>query len=207
MENKIEYKGYTIEIEQDQFADDPRNWDNLGTIVYKHRDYKIGDKEIPEYWTDDQGKEQYITDKKSLDEWLQHEYGKIALQLPIDLYDHSGLRLKVGSFQGLLPEGHAEFDSGQVGIIFVTQDKLKEEKLTVKQAEKTLRAEIETLDQYVSGDVYTSYVYESKTCDKCGHTELEQIDGSGDIFGYDEALQLAKDTIDRLSTDTATVNA
>jgi hypothetical protein len=198
--DEIQYKGYTIKIEQDQFADDPRHadYDNLGTIVYKHKDYKLGDREVPEYWIDDEGNEQYINDAKDLQQWLTHEYGKIAVQFPVYLYEHSGLRLKIGSFEAL-PQGHKEFDSGQVGIIFVTQEKLEKEGLTKKQAESNLRGEITTLDQYVSGEVYTSYVYESKRCDECGHEELEEVDGQGNVYGYDEALGLAHNCIDNLT--------
>lgn len=30
-------------IEQDQFPEDPRSWDNLGTMLCCHRDYQLGD--------------------------------------------------------------------------------------------------------------------------------------------------------------------
>ena len=34
----IKYKGYSINIEQDNTAESPREWDNLGTIISKHKD-------------------------------------------------------------------------------------------------------------------------------------------------------------------------
>ena len=30
-------------IEQDQFPEDPRSWDNLGTMLCCHREYQLGD--------------------------------------------------------------------------------------------------------------------------------------------------------------------
>lgn len=35
---------YILEIVRDEFPEDPRNWDNLGTMVCWHRRYNLGDK-------------------------------------------------------------------------------------------------------------------------------------------------------------------
>lgn len=69
------------------------------------------------------------------------------------MYEHSGIRIKIGSFYGLLPQGHAEFDSGQIGFIYVDEETMKKEKLTKKKAGEILRKEVEIYDDYVSGDV------------------------------------------------------
>uniref|UniRef100_A0A6M3Y250 Uncharacterized protein n=1 Tax=viral metagenome TaxID=1070528 RepID=A0A6M3Y250_9ZZZZ len=39
----IEYRGFNINIYQDEMAEDPRDWDNIGQMVCKHRDYYLGD--------------------------------------------------------------------------------------------------------------------------------------------------------------------
>ena len=39
----ISYKGYIIKIFQDEMAENPREWDNLGTMVCFHPDYNLGD--------------------------------------------------------------------------------------------------------------------------------------------------------------------
>ena len=86
--------------------------------------------------------------------------GKVVM-LPLFLYDHSGLRMKVGSFQGLLPQGHAEFDSGQVGFIYITYEGIKKEyggkrvtRAMLKKVEKYLGCEVDTYDDYLSGNVH-----------------------------------------------------
>lgn len=161
-----------IRIERDENAESPREEDNLGTFIYWHRRYKLGD----EYYNPDAAPdlETHLRDLSA------------AILLPVYLYDHSGLRVKIGSFQGLLPGGHAEFDSGQVGFIYVTREQLRKEysvqRLTKKvlaQAEAVLRGEIETLDQYLRGDVW-GYVVEDedgKHLDSCwgfyGHKYCE----------------------------------
>lgn len=39
-----EYRGYKIHITYDNFAEDPREWDNIATFVCEHRKYKMGDE-------------------------------------------------------------------------------------------------------------------------------------------------------------------
>jgi len=39
-----EYKGYTINVRQDDSAESPREWDNLGTITAWHRNYNLSDE-------------------------------------------------------------------------------------------------------------------------------------------------------------------
>ena len=41
---KEEYKGYTIEVEQDLDPESPREWDCMGTMVCFHKRYDLGDK-------------------------------------------------------------------------------------------------------------------------------------------------------------------
>ena len=139
----LEYKGHTIKIHVDEYPDSPRDWDNLGTMVCFHRRYDLGDKHS---YTIEGAKEIEAADN--------------VVSLPLHLYDHSGLRMKVGSFRGLLPQGHAEFDSGCVGFIYVTKERIKEEysvkkisKKTMQRALGVLEAEVKTYDEYLSGSV------------------------------------------------------
>lgn len=39
----IEYRGFNINIYQDDMSEDPRDWDNIGRMLCKHRDYNLGD--------------------------------------------------------------------------------------------------------------------------------------------------------------------
>jgi hypothetical protein len=89
--------------------------------------------------------------------------------------------VKIGSFQGLLPQGHAEFDSGQIGFIFVSKEKARKEygkltKAALVKVEKYLAGEVEVYDQYLSGDVYWF-----KKVDENG----EVLDSCGGFYGYD----------------------
>lgn len=38
------YKGHNIKIEADESPENPRDWDNLGSMYCLHRNYNLGDK-------------------------------------------------------------------------------------------------------------------------------------------------------------------
>jgi len=171
-------------IEQDLNPGDPREWDNMGTMMCFHRRYDLGDKHDPSDFNGWEEVEAHL-----------YEEEKATVVLPLYLYDHSGLRMKVGSFNGLLPQGHARFDSGQVGFIYATKDALKDwtqegkdkhypGKTDEQIIEKILRAEVETYDQYLRGDIWGFTLYEVKKCD-LGYEHREHIDSCWGFYGTD----------------------
>lgn len=159
--------GRQFEIYRDDDPDSPRNWDNLGTMVCFHKRYQLGDMEHGL-------RQEEFAQWSEVEEWLRRKMDA-AIVLPLYLYDHSGLRIKVGSFAGL-PQGHAEFDSGQIGFIFVTNATIKAEYGDDKaneRAETHLRGEVETYDQYLRGDVY-GFVLRKPPCGECGEPGDEE---------------------------------
>jgi hypothetical protein len=183
---KIEHRGYTIEVCPDPDPMDPRKeFDNLGTMVCFHRRYELGDK-----------LDLRAEDFRGWDEVEEHLRKSLGagIVLPLYLYDHGGLRMKVGSFQGHLPQGHAEFDSGQVGFIYITADKIREEFGDSKSLEEVadyLRSEVDLYDDFLSGSVY-----DYRILDPNG----EEVDACGGFYGYDHEksglLGSARDEID-----------
>lgn len=190
---KEEYKGYMIEVEQDQFADDPRNWDNLGKMVCFHKRYNL-----PNEFEDGLFKSEDFEGWEELKQELKSQ-AKARIILPVYMIDHGDIAFKTSSFND-------PWDSGQVGFIYATDEDIKKEfgitRISKKHEAQTraiLEIEVQTYSQYSSGDVWTSYVFEKIYCDKCGMEHAEQIDGCGDIYGYNEAVDMAKSTIDRLA--------
>lgn len=172
-----EKKGKKIlKIFVDENPQNPREWDNVGKMVCFHKRYDLGDE--TDLRTED------FVGWEDLKQFLYKEKNAVIV-LPLYLYDHSGLRIKIGSFQGLLPQGHAEFDSGQVGFIYVDRQTLIDEKLVGKgkKAENILKQEVETYNQYLSGNVYGFQVVTNKKCKTCGHTEEEVIDSCLGFLG------------------------
>jgi hypothetical protein len=152
VESKTLPGGHRVAVVYDEHPESPREWDNLGTVVLVDRcRYNFGDEQA------DQDELRRI----GLDEEL--------LKLPIYLYDHSGITINTSGFS-------CPWDSGMVGMIYMTKQTAIEnwgKKILTKavrdKAYACLRAEIECLDQYLTGQVYAYRVYdpEGKELDSC----------------------------------------
>ena len=135
--------GKRLEIWHDDSPESPRTWDNVGTMAIFHKCYRFGDEVL--FSSDDfQGwdeMENYITDTLG---------AKVCL--PIFMYDHSGVTIKTGPFS-------CGWDSGKVGFIYATEEKITETwgectPATIQLATQRLEGEVETMDQYLQGEVY-----------------------------------------------------
>tara|TARA_B100000927_G_scaffold69597_1_gene55119 strand:+ start:1639 stop:2220 length:582 start_codon:yes stop_codon:yes gene_type:complete len=160
-----------LKVEQDTFPLNPReDWDNLGNMICFHNNYTLGDYELSkEYKPED-----YYKLKKRKD----------VVILPLYLYDHGGITMNTTGFS-------CPWDSGQVGFIYVTHETIRKE-FGVKRVSKELRekvkgylkGEVNVYDQYITGDVYSFFIYQKETCNLgCEHEEVE--DSCGGFFGYD----------------------
>lgn len=209
-----EYKGYTIEITQDEYPDDPRQWDNLGIMACWHRRYNLGDKQ-PRYnigtWLSsllyDFGLERYSNDGFVTEHYENFDHdlgndcpeaiekalamlGKVLVVLPLYLYDHGGLSMSTSHKYPF----NCPWDAGQVGFIYVTKDDIRKEyskqrinKKTLALALKVLRSEVEVYNQYLQGDVWGYTITQ-------GDDNL--LDACGGFFGYDYCLSEAQSQID-----------
>jgi hypothetical protein len=199
-----DYRGHKIEIIPDENAESPRECEsNLGKMLCFHGRYNLGDKaEAREHKSED------FAGWADMAEHLEKEHGAVII-LPLYLYDHSGLRMKVGSFHGILPQGHAEFDSGQVGFIYATREAIKKcygvkkiSKALLAKTKEGLEAEVRIYDQYLSGDVYGYLVLgpEPTACDKCGAVQdREEVESCWGYYGTEEAMAEAKRVVDAVT--------
>ena len=175
----------TLKIYSDISAGPPRENDdgNIGIMLCFHTRYSLGDIAATEALGKSFSKR--FSGWGEMREYIEKELKGICI-LPLFLYDHSGISIKVGSFSGL-PQGHAEFDSGQVGFIYTTRARCTElgVKLRSKKLEAALRQEVEIYNQYLTGEVYGFVIEENTTCDKCGHVAVEVIDSCWGFYGSD----------------------
>ena len=185
---KENYKGYTIKIKQDEYAESPREWSTFGTIVSATQ----GINEV-ERWINDSIKDAVNCDV-DIEKALAKHFGEIAVVLPIYRYSHGVDRFSTESFYGKLPQGHARFDSALTGFIFATKETTREwfkcKRVTEKikqQAAENLKSEIDDLDTWASGDVW-GYIVEDD--------EEEHVDSCWGYYNYEYALQAAKFEID-----------
>lgn len=175
----VKTKKGMVRIFQDEDPENPRDWDNLGKMFFFHSRYQLGD-EHPE-------KSDSFSGWGEIKDYLLKEKDAKIL-FPVYMYDHSGLRVKIGSFQGLLPQGHAEFDSGMIGYIYISKEDIKREygkvtKKTLETAKKVLEGEVETYDKYLSGDVWGYKTYNNKG---------DEVDSVWGFYGMDTAIEEGK---------------
>lgn len=159
----------------------PREWDNLGTMVTKHRNYRIGEENIsdPIDWLrekvgySEQGVQKIANRLKTdyyserVKNYLELLFEDKYVVLPLYIYEHSGVSISTTPFG-------CKWDSGQLGYIFCTKEKALEEfggkKVTKKVREKCFSnfvAEVETYDTWQKGEVYgfnASYGDEEDSC-------------------------------------------
>ena len=180
----VEHRGHEIHVYQDDDPESPRDWSNLGTMSCWHRSYNLGDEQPSE----------------SPVEFSEEHNDKNCIMLPLYLYDHSGITMNTSGFS-------CSWDSGQVGVIWVTLDDVRKEysvkRISKKIREKVisiLRQEVATYDQFITGQVY-GYTVEGEHCDdSCwgffGGTEYMITEAKSNI---DWSLdQLRKSHLDKL---------
>lgn len=145
-----------LNISFDDDAENPRLWSNLGTVSttgrYKHlSDAGHGTDDPPRYIGDliesASGKEFGEPYDKSMDE-LFGEFNKYYVHLPVYMYSHGGITINTTGFS-------CPWDSWQTGIIYVSRKTLDKRGITENDALDILRLEIDVLDKYIRGDVYS----------------------------------------------------
>ena len=164
----FEVNGKTVEIHLDDNPESPREWDNLGEILYTSHRYVLGDRRV---------------DSEEITKTLAR---KDVVSLPVYAYIHSGTCLNTTGYS-------CPWDSGQSGIIFVTKEQIRKEYsckiVTKKIREKVLsvlRSEVETYSQFCEGQVYGYQIKEK---------DGEETDSCWGFFGLEyckaEATQVA----------------
>lgn len=201
-----EYKGVKINIYSHDDPDSPREWDNIGTMVCWHRSYNLGDVQGKKEYGDpedflaklagvdyeDEESELSKLGGKELIDALLKEVEKTHLIMPLFLYDHSGISMSTSN------AGYpftCEWDSGQVGWIYVTHEKLIKEygedlEHALKAGADYLEGEVETYTTYLEGEVY-GYMIED---------DGDEFGGCWGFYGYDNEksglMEHARDEVD-----------
>lgn len=137
---KITHAGKVVNVYFDPEPLNPRKeWDNGTIMVHWHRRYDLGDKRIEK-----------MTSGEMRIQAIEADDPILAI-LPLNLYDHSGLSVSTGDFS-------CQFDSGQVGWVYINASKAREmgfsKEYTEKMYEDILREEVKTYDAFLRGEVF-----------------------------------------------------
>ena len=180
----------TVTIHHDEDPESPREWSNLGTMICTHRRYELGDET---YHDGDSWREaiaaRFDMPERCFDneERFGEELSKRAIWLPLNLYDHSGISMSTTRGYPF----NCPWDSGQVGIIAVSLEDVRDEyswkRITQERRRRILdylRQEVATYDEYLTGQVY-GYTVENE--------EGETVDSCWGFFGLDYCKESASE--------------
>lgn len=154
--------GEDLEIFMEEDPLDPRKeWDNLGVIATWHARYNLGDEQP----------------KLSPEDFMDTlPVGTVTL--PVFLFDHGGLCIQTRPF-------YDRWDSGRLGFIYITPERIEELGVPLIDVEKQLESEVEVYDHYIRGNIYGYNIFKIDVCSNCGHEEKKYIDSCHGFFGPD----------------------
>lgn len=171
---------YKIKIFPDEDPMNPRrDFDPLGTMICFHRRYDLGDKHN---FSDPDEAQKFLKNKR-----------RIAIVLPLYLYDHSGITMNTTGFS-------CPWDSGQVGWIYITREKVRKEyhykrisKKLIERVTGYLINEVKEYDQYLTGDVYGYRITEINPDDP--DEEGEEVDSCWGYYGEEYCMSEAEGVV------------
>ena len=152
---------YLLSITQDDFAENPMEWEQLGTILTWEDSYKSpcrNDYSSPEEFVDDYlGEDSYEkieNNSNSLVDFMkdiQNKFDKKGyLIYPVTRFEHSLVEYYIGLGGG--------FDSGLIGFAIVSKDEVRQMYNTKDIYKSTVQADfsqqLEIYTDYVNGEVY-----------------------------------------------------
>ena len=194
---------YTLEIFTDDDPWNPREWDNLCTMICWHRHYNLGDKHdydgIEDFFQtlckEVLGKGYDETSELFWQDMLKMlQESNLILIKSINLYDHSGITVSTSNSYPY----NDRWDAGCVGFIYVTKKTVLEQCTYATDeswkdvAEDFIEGEMKTYDQYLTGDVYgfklTKMVLKQDKCPHCDevireYEEEEELDMCWGFYG------------------------
>ena len=163
----IEYKNYNIELCYDTSPDNPREFhENFGFMACFHKRYTLGDKHS-------------FNEPQDLLDWIEANKDTIYY-LPLYLYEHGNITISTSPFL-------CQWDSGQVGFIYITKERTEKEGLT--NPYDVLKHEVKIYDAYISGQTYGAMILDSE-----GDVIDSQFGYVGDTTDY--VINEAKSMID-----------
>lgn len=191
----FEVKGLTVKLFHDADADSPRDWDNLGTMVVLSTQYSIGDKHS-------------FSNEEEIENHIRET---CAVYLPIYLHDYGSgnVKLSTDSRLDIIRKRLAGsiWSDRQRGALFITSERIVKEygednAETRAKAFACLESELETMNQYLSGDVYGFEVERPdatcKTCKRPGHDQF--IDSCWGFYGLEYCKQEATQSAEAHAT-------
>jgi hypothetical protein len=167
--NKARTRRVRIEYDEDGSSCDPREYDELVEIVTPDlRRWNVRTEGAVFQHQHDQLYERGLGGAFARYLKIFHDVDAV----PVYMYEHSNVALSTGSFIGRAQ--HAEWDSGMIGWAYIRPDAEKWEGM---EPEKIISGFVETLGQWMNGEVY-GWIAE----DKVSGTKVYDGDQEDEVF-------------------------
>lgn len=184
-----EYKGYSYRIEHDESPMNPREWDNITSMVLHHRRYSL------------EGGDLYPLCEtiEELEANIREDHDVVMAKVVYG-YDHSGLWMSINRVYPF----DCPWDSGVLGIIYIDRENLKKaygdgaSTPTEDKLRTIIADELSEYAAYVNGEVY-GFIVESMN-EEDGE-EIESCWGYYGYEGYKRAEEDAKAFIDQMANE------
>ena len=155
----------TLKIYYDSNAENPREFTEYDSVIAYKSQYTLGEEIIPEPID-------WLEEKLNVPKKYEYSNARLAeletiffdrfIAKRIYLYEHSGLAVSTSPFSN-------KWDSGQVGYIYITKEKVRDNYNVKKVGKKVkelvlenLEVQVEELNHYVSGDVFGFKILDSE---------------------------------------------
>jgi hypothetical protein len=171
-------KTYIVEIEIDEYNDVNPRVDidgHLTIFALFHKKYLLPND------TDINSKEHGSWEE--IEEQLHKDYPDIVAISRVYMYEHSGIGLSTSNARYPF---NCRWDSGTVGFVFITQERIDEFKATLTEEEcySLISNDVEEYSHYVSGNVYRFEINEKVYCQCCAQFRHDHIDSCSGFYGY-----------------------
>ena len=191
--------------DQDSDVTNPREGDNLGTIlIAPSKAHWVASPDVAVDTSIPLGKNPYEHWQNLRHEQLKLKKSEIAIGYAITKHEHGSISLSLGYKQG--------WDYGVVGFVYVTKETLREEygvgritKSILAYAEKRLQDELDTLAHWLNGDCYGWQIKEYALDDGLDWEEVDTLDACWGYLDKEQALDDMQNML-KLLTATKTFN-
>ena len=188
------------ELVYDPDATNPREWDNLGTIlIASSKSHWVASTDDTVDTSIHQGRNPYEHWDNIRREQLKLKKSEIAIAYPITKYEHGSISLSLGYKQG--------WDYGVVGFVYVTKETLRAEygvkritKSIIESAVDRLQDELDTLTRWLNGECYGWQIKEYALDDEgLDWEEVDTLDNCWGYFDQDYAFGSMQDALNHLA--------
>ena len=191
------------ELIYDQHAANPRDCDNLGTIlIAPNKAHWVASPDSAVDTSIPFGKNPYEHWENLRREQLKLKKSEIAIVYPITKYEHGEISLQLGYKQG--------WDYTVSGFVYVTKETLRKcygvdriTKSIIERAKNCLQAELDLLTSWLNGDCYGWQIKEyARTDDGLDWEEVDTLDSCWGYFDKEQALDDMQNMLNNQLTKT-----